>query len=212
MITIDAREPTRIIDKLKSKKNLEVKSDYLEIGDYLLNGSVCVERKTIRDFISSIKDKRIWTQASNLQQYEHAIIAIIGTPAEKWRSLYLGKSKWMHKSLTGTIATLACRFNVSVISFEDEEDFLSFLESMETKLTSDKESTRPSPLVRKAVNDQERKENCLCAIPGVSVQKAQILLDHFGTVEKIANAGCNELKHCQGIGKTLAENIYKVFH
>lgn len=209
-IVVDSREPTRIKNKLEKK--CSVKGDFLEIGDYLLNGSVCVERKTIRDFISSIKDRRIWTQASNLQQYEHAIIAVIGTPAEKWKSLYLGRSKWMHKSLTGAKATLATRFNISIIDFEDEDDFIDFLETMEKKLTQDKESTRPSPLIRKAKTDQERRENCLCAIPGVSIQKAQCLIEHFGTVEAIAKAGCNELKHCQGIGKTLAENIYKVFH
>jgi len=209
-IVIDAREPTRIMNKLK--KDMDVKSEYLEIGDYLLNGSVCIERKTIRDFISSIKDKRIWTQAKNLQQYDHAIIAVIGSPADKWKSLYHGRSKWMHKSYTSTMSTLACKFNVSVMSFEDEKDFLDFLEAAHKKVTSDKKSSRPSPLVKKATNDNERSENNLCAVPGVSIQKAQVLLKHFGTIKRIANAGVNELQHCQGIGKKLANNIYKLYN
>ncbi len=210
-IIVDSREPTRINEKL-SKKKVDVKRDYLDIGDYLLNGSVCIERKTIRDFIASIKDGRLWTQLSNLQQYDHAVIALIGTSKEKWESFYKGRSKWVDKSWIGTLATITCRFNVNIIPFDDESEFINYLISIEQKLSSNKTSSRPSPLVKKPTNDQERRENCLCAIPGVSIKKAQTLLTHYGTVGKIASAGVNSLQHVDGIGKKLAKNIYQIFN
>lgn len=211
MITMDSREPTRLKKKLEKKK-IKVKLDYLDIGDFLLPGNVCIERKTAQDFMGSIRDKRIWTQAKNLEQYDHAIIAIIGSEKEKWKSFYFTKSHWAHKQWNGAIGTLATKFNVSVMTFNDENDFLDFLKVIDKKLSGKKQSTRPSPLVRKAKNDKERRENCLCSVPGISIKKAQKLLEHFETIENIAKAGPNELQHCQGVGKKLAKNIHKLFH
>jgi DNA excision repair protein ERCC-4 len=211
MIVIDGREPTRVKEKL-DKKGLKTSMEYLDIGDYLLNDSVCIERKTVRDFVASIKDGRIWTQAKNLEQYDHAIIAIIGSSKDKWETFYKNRSKWIDKSWIGTLASLSTRFNVSIIPFDDEKEFISYLVTIENKLTSNKKSIRQSPLVRKATTDNERAENNLCTIPGISIQKAKTLLKHFGNVKNLANAGVNELQHCQGIGKKLAENIHKLYN
>ncbi|MFQ6032684.1 MAG: helix-hairpin-helix domain-containing protein, partial [Candidatus Zixiibacteriota bacterium] len=49
-------------------------------------------------------------------------------------------------------------------------------------------------------------------IPGVGPARRKILLKHFGSVEKIKQAGLEVLQQTEGINKKVAENIYEYFH
>jgi len=209
MISVDSKEPTRLKTAL-NKKGVETKGEYLQIGDYLLPGSTIVERKTSADFISSIYDKRIWTQAKNLTQYNHPIIAIIVD--NKWKDFYFRKGRYIHKTWLSTIATLTCRYNISVVTFEDENEFLDYLKALDTKLSSEKESIRMDPIARKAGNTRERKENALCAAEGVSVKTSKQILECYGSVKNVANETIEGLQKIKGIGKKTAKNIYEIFN
>lgn len=209
MIYVDSKEPTRL-KTLLSNKGVEVKGEYLQVGDYLLPGNTIVERKTSSDFISSIFDKRIWIQAKNLAQYEHPIICIV--VGNKWKDLYFRKGNYIHKTWVSVIATLASKYNISVLTLEDEEEFLDFLQALDKKLSSEKESVRMDPIARKANSLQERKENCLCAIEGISIKTAKQLLECYGTVINLANETVDNLKKIKGIGPKTAQHIYDLFH
>jgi len=209
MIAIDSREPTRI-KQLISKKGAKTKGEYLEIGDYLFPSSTIVERKTGADFISSIYDKRIWIQAKNMSQYEHPIIAIITD--NKWKDFYFRKGRHTHKSWISTIATLSSRYNISVLTFEDENDFVDYLVALDKKLSGETESSRPDPIARKPTTLQERKENVLCGAEGVSIKTAKQILECYGSVKNVANETIEGLQNIKGIGKKIAKNIYEVLN
>jgi len=38
----------------------------LTVGDYIISPQICVERKSIKDLISSFKDGRLYNQAENM--------------------------------------------------------------------------------------------------------------------------------------------------
>lgn len=209
MITVDSREPGRL-RTLIAKSGLDTKTEFLDVGDYLFPDSVVIERKTGKDFVSSIFDKRIWIQAQNLSQYNHPIIAIITN--NRWKDFYFRSGKYTHKVWTSTLATLASRYNISVITFEDESEFIDFLGSLDKKLSSNKETSRPDPIARKPTSLQERKENVLCAADGVSIKKAKKLLDCYGSVKNIANESIDRLQKAPGIGPKLAKAIYEVLN
>jgi ERCC4-type nuclease len=208
-VTIDSREPKRLIDLLTAK-GVPCKRDYLQVGDYLFPGNVVVERKECSDFISSIMDKRIWIQAKNLTQYEHPIISII--VGNKWKSFYYRKGTYIHKIWLSTIATLTAKYNISVVTFEDEDEFLGFITSLEKQLSKEKESVRFDLIARKANNIQERKENTLCAIEGISVKTAKQLLECYGTVKNISNESIENLVKIKGIGEKTAKAIHDTFN
>jgi excinuclease ABC subunit C len=52
----------------------------------------------------------------------------------------------------------------------------------------------------------------LDTIPGVGPAKKKALLQHFGSVEAIKNAGVQDMIKVAGISKTIAEAVYKFFH
>lgn len=52
----------------------------------------------------------------------------------------------------------------------------------------------------------------LCEIDGIGKTKAKILLEHFGSVNEIAEASIDDLKNVKGISSSNAEKIYDRFH
>lgn len=52
----------------------------------------------------------------------------------------------------------------------------------------------------------------LCEIDGIGKNKAKLLLEHFGSVNKISSASEEELSAVKGISQTNAQNIYQWFH
>lgn len=209
MILIDSKEPKRIFDILK-KKGLDVKREFLEVGDYVLGDGIIIERKECRDFISSIYDNRLWEQASNLARADKPILCII--EPNKWREFYFSKNRYIHSAYNGAICTLVRGYGITIVTLSDDSEFISFLENMEKQILSKKSSTRPVKMAKRAITLQDRKENCLAAIEGVSINKAKSLLECFGTIKNIANSNVDELQLSPGIGKKLAENIYKTLN
>jgi Fanconi anemia group M protein len=189
---------------------VQTKGEYLDIGDYLFPGSTIVERKTSADFIASIYDKRLWIQAENMSQYKHPIFCVI--TGNKWKDFYFRKGRYTHKTWTGTLATLSSQYNISVLTFDDEEEFIDYLVSLDKKLSSEQEVHRPDPVARRANNIGERRENALCASEGISIKIANQLLECYGSIENLANESLEDLQKAPGIGPKKAKAIYELLH
>ena len=204
MIIVDSREPKHIIDALKSKK-LEIKPEFIECGDYLLDDGYAIERKD-KDLISSIQSNRLYEQLNNLCQYDHPILCI--TLRDLWKTFYFSRGRYIHRSYLGTLITLTTRYpKLKVIFLQDEDEFISYVAALDKKIHENGKSERPAPQMRRAKSIKMRKENSLTAIEGVSIGKAKKLLDCFGSVRNIANAKPVELEMVDGVGKKLAEKI-----
>jgi len=209
MIVVDDREPKDIVNMLKVKK-VNVKTDRIEVGDYLLPNGFAIERKE-DDLIQSILSNRLYDQLNNLCQYEHPVLAIIIN--NLYRTFYYSHSRYIHKSYIGTLSTLTAKYpNLKLVFFENQNDFINYLVSLEKKLTEDKESTRPAPIKRKGKSINIKKENALTAIDGISVGKAKKLLECYGSIKNIANDSVENLEKAPGVGKKLAKNIHEVLN
>ena len=208
MIIIDTREPKRI-DAYLNNNGIATKREILDIGDYLLEDGVIVERKDT-DIIQSITTKRIWDQLSNLRQYEKPILCIV--TENLWKLMYYSKNRYIDKSYFSTLATIAYKFNIPVYTFNTEDEFIRFLTHLDRKIHDENKSARPIFIQRKAKTLEEIKENILAQIQGLSIKKAQRILKCFGSLCNVANASKEELCLVEGIGAKLAENIYKTFH
>ncbi len=78
-IIVDNRE--RNTDILKGLSGLGACLDFeqLPVGDYIISKRMCIERKTVNDFESSIMDNRLFDQADRLKKsFEKPIIIIEG--------------------------------------------------------------------------------------------------------------------------------------
>ena len=208
MIIVDTREPEYIANKLKSK-GIQIERKQIPIADYILPDGIAIERKS-SDFIQSVINGRIWNQLSNLSEYEHPILII--EDKDKWKTLYFSDSKYAHKSYFGAISTIVYKFKIPVITVSDADEFVDIVSLLYNKAIAESTAERPVMLQRKAKSLQERKENMLSCIEGMSVKRAKLLLDEFGTVRNIANASIEKLRAVKGIGKKTAEHIWEAFN
>jgi len=209
MIIVDDREPKDIVSTLKAK-NLSIKTDRIEVGDYLLPNGFAIERKE-DDLIQSILNNRLFEQLNNLCQYDHPVLCLI--IGNLYRTFYYSHSRYIHKSYIGTLSTLTAKYpNLKIMFFENQNDFINYLVSLEKKLTEDKESTRPATMMRKGKSIKIKRENALTAIDGISVGKAKKLLECYGSIKNIANDSIENLEKAPGVGKKLAKNIYDVLN
>jgi len=209
---IDSREPHSIIQSFKSKKDLLVIEEFIESGDYLLSGGYAIERKTIQDFIASISDRRLFTQLNSLVQYDNPILAIIGDVADKWNSFYYCHNRYIHNIWDGTMSTILISYpKVKIMRFDNEEEFIRFLVSLERKLNEDgKSSSRPKPMMRKPESIEDRKENALACAKGIGIKTAQTILKENKTIADICLEKKEELEKI--LGKKAAENLYEMLH
>lgn len=76
-VVVDVREFRSSLPSLLHGQNIQVIPCMLTVGDYVLTPQICVERKSVRDLISSFKNGRLYNQAETmLQHYKNPMLLI----------------------------------------------------------------------------------------------------------------------------------------
>jgi len=63
---VDLREFRSSLPSLLHARNMIVVPCQLTVGDYVLSPDICIERKSVKDLISSFKDGRLFHQAETM--------------------------------------------------------------------------------------------------------------------------------------------------
>ena len=202
-IIVDERErKSGIPDLLKSVGlNLEMKT--LPIGDYIVAPETVIERKSIRDLLSSVFDGRLFDQCSRLKEhFQYPIILMEGNVDE------IDEIADNPLIFYGAISTVVIDFKIPVIPTPSATHTAKLLVSM----CSRKESPKGPYLkkIRKS-NDLEKQQlSSLCSLPGVGEKFAVRMLEKFGTPLKVFTATTAELAKVEGLGETRAKKIKKI--
>ncbi|KAI9838898.1 MAG: hypothetical protein M1819_004106 [Sarea resinae] len=76
-VVVDVREFRSSLPSLLHGRNMVIVPCMLTVGDYVLSPNICVERKSIKDLISSFKDGRLYNQAETmLLHYKNPMLLI----------------------------------------------------------------------------------------------------------------------------------------
>ena len=104
VIIVDDREPSDILDSIKNSVTYERKR--LAIGDYIVNNTIIIERKTAPDFISSMLSGHLRSQVYRLTKVSSSpILAVIG-------NIYIeAQGRINRKALIAFLASLSCKHN-----------------------------------------------------------------------------------------------------
>jgi len=68
-VVVDVREFRSALPSLLHGRSMQIVPCQLTVGDYVLSPEICVERKSVRDLISSFKNGRLFNQAETMLQY-----------------------------------------------------------------------------------------------------------------------------------------------
>jgi ERCC4-related helicase/ERCC4-type nuclease len=202
-IFVDVRERNNtIIEALKDRAVIEVRQ--LPVGDYLLSDRVCVERKTVDDFLQSIVDKRLLQQLSELRRNFVMPVLIL----EGLGDMYSRRD--IHpNAIRGALASIAVDFEASIIPSCGEEDTAGILYAIAKREQIDEGRVVALRGERKPLLLKEKQRYIVESLPNVSAVLADRLLKEFGSVEGVMTAPESELKRVEGIGDKKASEIRK---
>ena len=194
IILIDYREKNSLVPSELVNLNLKIEFKELKVGDYIVK-DVEIERKTVNDFISSIKNKRLINQLEELQQYKNKLLIIEGLDEQE---LYTDSEDriGMHpNAVRGFLLSVLLKYKVPIIFTKNYEDTAKFILILSKK----KEKEMPLNVTKKNLNKKERKQFILEGFPGIGPKTAKKLLKKFKTIKNIFNSSQEELK--EAIGK-----------
>lgn len=77
MVVVDVREFRSALPSLLHGRSMVVVPCQLIVGDYILTPDICVERKSVRDLISSLKNGRLYSQTETMLQYYRNPVLLI---------------------------------------------------------------------------------------------------------------------------------------
>lgn len=217
-IEIDCRE----IQLITFFQKLDLSIKALTIGDIIIKKDskelVIIERKTLSDFLSSIKSSRYSEQRERLKLYrtENPHVKIIYMVEGTRFDLFPEKS-----IIFGAMENLILFHDIYVLFTINTEHTAKTIENMSKKLSeTDTSSLKESlnlPVTKKAKINENMFLLQLCLIPGVSrtvaekivekYENLQIFLETKPGIENLADILIAKRK----LGKKLAEKIIQVY-
>ena len=198
-IIIDTREKQSMVAALLLEKKANIKFEHLQIADYLV-GDIAIERKTFRDFLSSMLNKRLPIQLREIKKYPKQFLIL-----ESFDFDYNPPEINIHENaIRGMLLSCILDFQIPIIFTEDETDTTNFLILLAKKQTKPKTpiSLRPS---RSSLKPEQLKQFILEGFPNIGPATAKLLLKKYKTIKNIINTPISELekligKKAQGFG------------
>ncbi len=200
-LLVDDREPDEMIQRLRTVRNLIVDTGPWETGDYIVPDKLMIERKTAKDFATSIIDKRLFSQTERMASSGMRGVLLIEGNIYQQTNMSL-------VSITGALSFLAAIQGLSVISTLSLEHTAHMIVKLTRHATEglgyeiDLRGAGPKDPLGAAVF-------VLQGIPGISAMVARELLKTFGSIANIANATLDSIRAVPGIGPVRAKAIFE---
>jgi DNA excision repair protein ERCC-4 len=219
-IVVDERERNSNIPELLKNAGAVIDFTQLKVGDYVVSSETAVERKTVRDLISSIYDGRLFVQCSDLvKYYQKPLLVVQGNIADLAESsedmedidvkLHAERMPIAYDALI----TIAMEFRIPTIHTPSAEQTAQLLVTLVNRSLQEGKAT--GPLLRKIKKENPiniQQLSVLASLPGVGEKLAARMLKKFHTPIRALNASAAELATIPGFGLTRAERVRKVLN
>jgi DNA excision repair protein ERCC-4 len=225
-VVVDVREFRSSLPSLLHGRSMVIVPSMLTIGDYILSPNICIERKSIKDLISSFKDGRLYSQAEAMFQHYKAPMLLIEFDQNKSFTLEPfadlsgslssvnaanASSDLQSKLVLLTLAFPRLRIIWSSSPYQTAEIF----ESLKTQ----EEEPDPIAAVRVGLDKDMRAEDqafnrepqdMLRVVPGVSAKNLKNLVIEARNIQEVANMSVAELE--PAVGKEAGRQMYRFFN
>ncbi|MDD4876875.1 MAG: ERCC4 domain-containing protein, partial [Dehalococcoidales bacterium] len=191
---------------------LQVERTKLDVGDIWIPyekqegiSGVCIERKTMNDFYSSISSNRLFDQLhAMMQQPAISILAVVGR-------LPIGinaKDVFIKNRIVGAMVSSILSFRVPVMRFDSDEELTDFINSLYKNCTFTGSKCRPLKFKKKPSEPDDILLSVLCSFPNVGIKKSESIIKKYGTLRKTFDATKDELRSV--INEAVANSIIEL--
>ena len=171
-----------VISELINNKEVDLEIKNLKIGDYLI-GKTIIERKTVNDFVSSMINKRLIQQLTQMQRYPQKLLIIEGNLELENRN--------MDKAIRGFILSILTNNQIPIIFTQDYEDTSLYLITLAKQQLKSKTPYSLHSRIPKTLKEQ--KKYVLESFPSIGPKTSEKLLKEFKTLQNIFTASELEL-------------------
>lgn len=207
-IIVDHRETRNGVFLSLEKKDAKIDRQQLKTADYICSERVCVERKTVPDFIQSVIDRRLFKQLSEMREcFENPLLILEGNP----ELLFLERN--VHPNMIrGVFASLAIDYKIPIIWTRNSEEtanqiyWLAYREQARGKNLP----VIRSPRRFQRVSDMQ--EFLISGLPSINSKLSRNLLMKFKTPKRVFAAKQERLMKVDGIGKEKAKKIWQLLN
>ncbi|KAK4125008.1 DNA repair protein [Parathielavia appendiculata] len=228
-VVVDVREFRSSLPSLLHGRSMIIVPCMLTVGDYILSPTICVERKSISDLISSFKDGRLYSQCETMfQHYKNPMLLIefdqnksftlepfadLSGSLSSMSSANAGANDLQSKIVLLTLAFPKLRIIWSSSPYETAEIF--------ERLKAHEHEPDPIAAVRAgldadaAAGEQQQQvfnpgpQEMLAAVPGVTPKNMMNLVLKAENIKEVANMTVEELNPL--VGREAAEKICEFF-
>lgn len=203
LIFVDTREANSGILEYFWQYDCDVQKKMLLFGDFVASDRVIIEKKTTKDFIQSITDKRLFQQLKSMKDnFEKPVLIIEGE-----ESLY---GVLQPNIIRGTLAAIAVDMTIPIIWTKDLADTAGIVYWIARR--EQLQENRNNVLRNKKTPEtmEEKQEYLVSSLPDISMVRAKALLKHFKSPKNVFNAKEEELTDVKGIGKKISERVKRV--
>lgn len=219
-IVVDERERNSNIPELLKIAGAVIDFTQLKVGDYVVSSETAVERKTVRDLISSVYDGRLFVQCSDLvKYYQKPLLVVQGNiaeltePSDEIEDTHIKLQSERMALAYDALITVTTEFRIPTIHTPSAEQTAQLLVTLVNR--SLREGKATGPLLRKIKKENPiymQQLSVLASLPGVGEKLAVRMLKKFHTPIRALNASAAELASIPGFGLTRAERVRKVLN
>jgi len=199
-IIIDSRErDAEYVDWLRSNQEVQIK--LLESADIIVH-DLAIERKTIPDFFSTLREGRLFKQLREMKhRFPRQLLIIEG----RGMRLHLD-----NEPLMALYIRICAGWQIPILHTRDGRhtaDVIVQIANQDVRAPAGLMRPRPR---NPAYATKEPSLRMLTEIPGIGPKRAVALITHFSTISAIMSASESELRKVPGIGRTHAASICEV--
>jgi DNA excision repair protein ERCC-4 len=201
-VVADERERASGVPEELSKLNVRVDFGRLPVGDYVLNPDIGVERKAVRDLVSSVYDSRLFYQSARMAaSFAKPYLLVEGDSKE------VEKLARNLKSYYGAIANVTMAYGLRILFTANQKETAIAIAELLNHARAKPLSRMPSEAAPKAKNLSQQQLYLVSSMPGVGRKLAEKLLLKYGSPRRVLNLTAGELSMTGGIGWKRAERI-----
>jgi Fanconi anemia group M protein len=207
-IVVDHRESRNHVFLNLREFDADLVCEQLKTGDYICSDRVCVERKTIPDFIQSIIDQRIFKQVSELSEcFEKPLLILEGNP-----DLLFIERNVHPNTIRGALASLALDYKIPIIWTRNSKEtahqiyWIAYREQVKDK----RGLAVRCPKKFQTIGGQQ--EFLIAGLPQINSKLSKNLLKKFKTPRRVFSAKPERLMKVEGIGKEKAKKIWELLN
>ncbi|KAL8859803.1 MAG: hypothetical protein Q9178_003635 [Gyalolechia marmorata] len=225
-VVVDVREFRSSLPSLLHGRSMVVVPCMLTVGDYVLTPTICIERKSVRDLISSFKNGRLFNQAETmLQHYKHPML-LIEFDQNKSFTLDPFADHSFEKSIKSADDSrdLQSKIVLLTIAFPRLKIIWSSSPYQTAEIFAELKNKQEEPDPVKAVQiglgmgedpyEQQSfnttPQDMLRAVPGVTGKNMMRLILEVGDLKEVSNLGEDQLDEM--VGKEAGRQVYRFFN